>query len=559
MTDYTEQVPAFHLSDVRRSKLVTRILEWRSGSCSYADNDTNVTPVSQPRDIGGKLERGARQPRLGSTETAANGMTKDQPDDGKWGEKEEEEEEKGDGSDDSLPSWEHASQHSVYGDCPWQHFNEPDCTCECINCGPNVRQRLGKPERARYCGPGRVHFPPSRPLQPFRASQYQMTPPDPDILSIISHLAGEFRGPEISDNFPVDRDTHNNLTLALGQRPCTEMIPWNSDRKSWDKPCPNDRRGATKMYRGRIEKYQSKGRSCPDGDPPGDPCTPDRRRYVCERHFQDSKTFFHEEDLIKAHLVGTCPKHMRAEIAEHPFGYSSCTCHNLLDKWQCRLCYEGTVSKLRKHFRRRVLARWDAKPTPIGGNNPLHHHDDLREKLSYRLSELTERKYYLQWEKVRRLVVKTHPCHRKINKLRACGRKRLHGDQLVMDCRACGGVIVKPTQVRNQQPVLDENSVEMDRHASPTVPRSSLVEEAQQMRGARKGSKGHRGGRGLRGGRGGGTGTGRVSKVPASGTGGGVRGGPMPSTLKTMTRSKTRTALISSTIMTRSKTRNLLG
>ena len=320
---------------------------------------------------------------------------------------------------------ENPEDHSETGSCPWGHGVDPaECTCLCPGCGPSVRRR---PQRllemwadGSFDTPGRVSFPPPPPQQPRGIIRHPTMGLPPDVMSIISHYNGDFYEPETSQAFPGDAQSHHALTFALGQQPCTEQIPWNTRVGHWDTPCPNDRRqvGLDDLYLGHIEVCQTSPYRCPspnEDEGPGEPRTPDGRRYVCEEHIEDSKTFYEEEKLFKAHLVGTCRDHMRELISRYPYGYNSCTCRNLLNKWQCRLCYRKNVLKLENHFRRRVLA-----PHRGGGGDR---------------GMLGDVEYYLDWKGVRRMLVRDHPCNHR------CGNKRVLNNYkscLVMDCRACG-------------------------------------------------------------------------------------------------------------------------
>ena len=315
-------------------------------------------------------------------------------------------------------------EHDVLGECPWYHSVDSDCTCLCAGCGPRVRQRPRLLRRmwddGEFDTAGRVGFSPPPAPRPRGITRQPITRLPPDVMSIVSHYNGDFDEPETPEAFPVDAKSHHALTFALGQKPCTERIPWKTRVAYWDAPCPNDRRqvGLNDLYLGHIEACQTSSRRCPspgEVDEPGPPDTPDGRRYVCEEHIEDSKKFYEEEKLFKAHLVGTCRDHMRKIIDMYPYGYNSCTCRNLLNKWQCRLCYRKKVLKLENHFRRRVLAQHHGG----GGDRDMLHHVE----------------YYLDWKEVRRMLVRDHPCNHQ------CGNKRVlnnYKDCLVMDCRACG-------------------------------------------------------------------------------------------------------------------------
>ena len=330
--------------------------------------------------------------------------------------------------EDSTPpdSDNDPTEHDPWGRCPWGHGMEglEDCTCYCPGCRPAIRQRerdirKGWP-RGDFDTHGRVSFSPPPALRPRGIIRQPTTRLPHDIMSTISHYNGAFDEPETHEAIPRDPKQHHALTFALRQLPCTEQIPWNTRTYYWDTPCPNDRRqvGWNDLYLRHIEVCQTRHTRCPspsDEDPPGDPYTPDGRRHVCEEHFEDSQKFYEIEKMYKAHLVGTCRRHMRHFIRRYPLGFNSCTCRNLMNTWQCRLCYRKSVLKLENHFRRRVLA------PHLGGQAD-------RQMLSHP-------EYYLNWKDVRRMLVRDHPCNHR------CGRRRIlnnYRNCLVMDCRACG-------------------------------------------------------------------------------------------------------------------------
>lgn len=363
---------------------------------------------------------------------------------------------------------ENPENHDIMGSCPFGHWDDDeDCPCECPRCWPSVSQRpqylLLLWETGAFDTAGRIGFPPPRPLPGRRLrnpthsflAQGKATAIPPEIMSEISSYNGEFDKKELHKNFPNDETSHNNFTFALGLRPCTEQIPWNTRIERWQYPCPNDRRRVgDPPYEGRIERCQRPRYICLDPDQEDDegpkPYTLNQRPYVCEQHIQDSKDFYEEDKLIKAHLVGTCRKHITEFTRKHPCGYNSCTCRNLLDTWQCRRCYRKSVRKIQGHFRLRVL-----KPDRGGGGD----------------QEMVRRPdYHLEWKDVRKMLAKDHPCHH------SCGRKRLLNNSLVVDCRACGGIIIRPTARRTRNANLTEEELsKLDYYTNSVGDRGTMV------------------------------------------------------------------------------------
>ena len=393
--------------------------------------------------------------------------------------------------------------HSVTGDCPFGHHHYEDdgtqirppsadsreslndcCTCHCEHC---PRMQYQERKSGNHDGPRRRHFrPPGRGELPSRRrpGQEQIFPNDPtfaelaariedpvfpqELRSYISRLSGGFdNGKENYDTFPRKPWRHNLMTFALGRRPCTEMIPWNVRRRTWTHPCPNDRRDIEE--RGPTKRptvwgcVQCNARGTPfdsNGDPrrrlnspwhdrmnpPGLPflggnvarwAVGSTERWVCEDHREDSKLFWEEDSLHKAHRVGTC-EGCRIEFTRlYPEGRNTCTCKNWLAPWLCRSCYEGRVRYLQNEFRRRV----DQSFRRIIKKNPQDYHRDWRGLSAY--------------------LAEGHPCgrnhpantaNRRLERVfrhrrprYTLGAQRLLENEQVMDCRACGGIIVEPT------------------------------------------------------------------------------------------------------------------
>ena len=275
----------------------------------------------------------------------------------------------------------------------------------------------------------------------------------------------------LRENFQSDQSTHltdppqrrfrarrpyDDNEEDSGHR-CTQMIPWLHPLDSWSEPCDyvgeseeddegdqdfkvlpclerfcEDSLDALKekyrhtkkrkhLGRKKLPKYLWSARRMPDGSL----SVP----YVCEKHIQDSKTFFcmgpNLDNLYNAHLVRFCKIH-EAELIEarrqrNGAGETTCTCRNVdFTRWQCRPCFTTKVEKLQRHFRRRVTPNWRgcADKEMVKG---------LR--------------YQWDWKKVRRMLQRLHPCLKG-----SCGRARLKGvvKNEVLDCRCCGGHIVQP-------------------------------------------------------------------------------------------------------------------
>lgn len=227
---------------------------------------------------------------------------------------------------------------------------------------------------------------------------------------------------------------------------CTQMVPWNVGIREWTTLCPNAGRREKGQYAGMTlpcdetfcihdlealsERYEEE-----HGNPlseehwevifPPDGRT--ARPYVCEHHIEDNKRYFHmgedADNLYNSHLIRFCRVH-EVELRERyrgREGWSTCTCRNVdFTKWQCRSCFQAKVEKLQRHFRRRVNPRWRGEADTETTNGDFYQRD---------------------WRGVRRMLQERHPCLKG-----RCGRPRLRGlaRNEVLDCRCCGGFIVRP-------------------------------------------------------------------------------------------------------------------
>lgn len=316
-----------------------------------------------------------------------------------------------DDSDQSVLLSEIDESHGAHpGSCKFVCFNDYriDCECECERC---------------------------------MFQYYNQVPQDEERFNEL--LRQNFRSsPWLSD--PEQRHFRARRPYDYAQQSntqsCTQMIPWGVDISNWTEPCPHTHQS---RYNGRIlpcdeifcgsdlkalndEYEESAGQGLPNGlwDEDGKPIRP----YVCETHIEDSKTYFHMgqnlDNLYNAHLIRYCKVHEAELLAEHrgdPDGATTCTCRNVdFTRWQCRSCFQTKVEKLQRHFRHRVNPRWR-------GNADTNITDDDF--------------YQRDWKAVRRMLQRRHPCVKG-----QCGRPRLKGlvRNQVLDCRCCGGYIVKP-------------------------------------------------------------------------------------------------------------------
>ena len=444
----------------------------------------------------------------------------------------------GSGGSSKSPSSSDTSNpepHEPLGPCPHGHDNySRDCQCPCAEC-PNAHirtresRRIPFPRRGRLRREeilrqirqeitrwiregGRFHREPARVVHgavpALRHDETVGLPPGPvvlrelrsrdpgrarlppEVMLLVSRHMGGFDEGESSEHFPADPLSHNNFTLALAQRPCTEQTPWNEPVRNWFRPCPNDRRGLG-GYRGqswpcnetncphqergdKMQRYDHNREAIEsddedfeddydevnDDDPPGDPRTPNGDRWVCEDHKRDTAQYWQQENLIKAHLVPTCNKCKDVYQAQYPTGHNSCTCLNLLDRWQCRRCYEKKVRKLQTHFRQRVVAHYtgEADVGMVASNRGIMNNQD-RPDLGPGLGTYhwTTRRTE-GWRRIRRMLVENHPC---INPglSSQCGRRRAWNQMLAMHCRSCGGVVIQASRARPPAVLTRENRV----------------------------------------------------------------------------------------------------
>lgn len=285
-------------------------------------------------------------------------------------------------NDPELPSFinSNGSYHSVTGPCPYLHGcdegNPPQCCCNCEGCprtnNPSMSIQF---KRGWLDGPGRKHFPPP------------------------AHI-------DVGTPLP---DQSNR---------CTEWIPWNVRKTQRTRRCPHDRRSPTNPYANDI--WECRAEDCHG---PFDPSAGENRvrgiTRVCQDHINDSRNFWEIDNLYQAHLVPTCTSHRAQFSCLYPDGRNTCTCANLIDRWQCRSCLERSIHTLQNHFRVRVEPRYM-------GRADRH---------------VVRRKgYHRDWQGVRQMLIERHRCSYR------CGNQRDAENTQVLDCRACGGVIIKPTR-----------------------------------------------------------------------------------------------------------------
>ncbi|KAL8828573.1 MAG: hypothetical protein Q9191_002510 [Dirinaria sp. TL-2023a] len=285
------------------------------------------------------------------------------------------------------------------------------------------------------------------PRLPTAANQWgTMTRLPVEVRDMISAYVGDFPAGVAALNSagltqnPLDPRSHNNLTLALWQYPCTEKshppgAVFNGAQLPGPSiPCPNNRKGAGLPYQGRIRNCQGHGNlglSC---------CgtvgqTPHDIAYICEDHFRGTKTWWQLHDRAnfdKCHKVPPCRYHETQLMRQYPEGVNTCTCNNVdLESWQCAQCFDWKVRRMGVNFFARVELpyRGDAdmsilRPAVAPGENPNI--------------------YWSDWRVVREMLARQHPCmHFPVS---GCTFKRLGGihRKRVLDCRCCGGIIVQP-------------------------------------------------------------------------------------------------------------------
>ena len=288
-----------------------------------------------------------------------------------------------------------------------------------------------------------------------------------------------------------NRFVANRLGLERGIKPCNEGIPWLTAQDQWNLSCPNS---LNPDYNGDIRRCREIG--CQDENtdpmdeqwlteaeaithnppPPGHgnirsevqcdssveakvakmdaslytqrPCTPNGYRYVCAEHLEDTHRLHQVQNILEAHRVAPCPEHVKVALQQYPEGYNSCTCEEPLKRWQCRSCFEHKIISQKRHFQRRVANPWTGLcfPEQTGVDKDYHRKG--------------------QWVDSRRLLIIRHPCLHAMNgpdptRQYLCGKARSREQKsIVLDCRACGGLVVLPPHLRTQ--VHDQESKEDD-------------------------------------------------------------------------------------------------
>jgi len=259
---------------------------------------------------------------------------------------------------------------------------------------------------------------------------------------------------------PLDND-HVEPPLGEPHR-CTEKIPWNVRKRDWRDQCPHDRRSLANPYGKQIWRCRSVNCLAPVEDTSvgvkygEDNNSPGERRWVCEDHIKDSKNFWEVENLYRAHLVSPCELCRKELMRQYPEGRNTCTCRNLINRWQCRSCLERAIHRLQTHFRNRVEQSFSGRADRT----------------------ITRTKgYHRNWRNVRRMLIERHVCQH-------CGKQRSPANNDVWDCRACGGMIVKPLRrSRRINPEvsqlwqLDARGNPVDVEGNPVDVERNLVED----------------------------------------------------------------------------------
>lgn len=276
------------------------------------------------------------------------------------------------------------------------------------------------------------------------------------------------------------KETVARLGLSMMQRPCTEQIPWQANINHWNEACPNDFRGWVGRYRGTSWPCNEEG--CGEGemsdplehhlyngdvilvdeeepdlvgtpydesgeDPPGiskilpNDTFPDGNRWVCESHRRDAILYWDEQSLLASHLAPTCKQCRTAYHAANPTGLNTCTCRELLRRWQCRRCYEKKIRHLQRDFRQRITQNYT-------GDLP----DALLPVDPQQGPGLYD--YHREWKRVRQSVIQHSPCTNP-GLSRRCGGRRWAGNKDVFHCRCCGGVVVLRTATRATRTLRD--------------------------------------------------------------------------------------------------------
>ena len=283
-----------------------------------------------------------------------------------------------------------------------------------------------------------------------------------------------------------NRFAANRAGLEQGVRPCTEGVPFFASAQDWQFRCPNSLDPGCSLeirrcreircqpcQRYKIEKWERHIRAewyrhmednqipeedALDEDPDERdakydsmadahaasldqerytqrPCTPNGHRYVCAQHWATTHELHQVQGLIKAHRAPPCADHVQKALDEHPDGFSSCVCEEPLDRWQCRLCFDHKIDRLKMHFAHRVTNIWSGLVSRQAIRVDVDYHKDGK------------------WAATQERVVNNHPCLQSIQgpdpaKKYYCGAKRAIRDRGVMDCRSCGGLVVLPPRQR---------------------------------------------------------------------------------------------------------------
>ena len=301
--------------------------------------------------------------------------------------------------------------------------------------------------------------------------------------------------PRMFNGTEGNRFAANRVGLEQGVRPCTEGVPFFASAQDWQFRCPNslDPGYSLEIRRCREIRCQHKksqkwerhvqaewyryiqDNQIPEEDALGEdpderdarynsmadahaagldqerytqrPCTPNGHRYVCAQHWAITHEFHQVQGLVKAHRAPPCADHVQKALDEHPDGFTSCVCEEPLDRWQCRLCFDYKIERLKIHFAHRVTNIWSGLISRQAIGVDVDYHKDGK------------------WATTQDRVMQNHPCLHTIHgpdsaKKYYCGARRDTRDRGVMDCRSCGGLVV--LSPRQRVPVTALPSVYKD-------------------------------------------------------------------------------------------------
>ena len=166
--------------------------------------------------------------------------------------------------------------------------------------------------------------------------------------------------------------------------------------------------------------------------------------FVCQEHIERQRLCVRQDRWLDSFRLGVCAYHLTRYQKKYPQGVNTCVCEADLNRWLCHWDYEETRKNIAECVRYRLPKSYGmaGAPQPWGGVNNAWMAPCLDRTSSSQESRPMTWEWEFEGTRIGGLTFQqhahlTHPCSL------GCGRPRMK-QRDVLDCRACGGLIVQP-------------------------------------------------------------------------------------------------------------------